>query len=987
MDIYIPNNSIANNYQTLEPNYSPNYNNTIMDSFPNNYYEKSILNDTYHANVFSMSNTYNNLGALKLRNNNFNNKNNNGQAQSNDINKLNFKFIESTTEDVEHPLMELKKGLKGRGWQSSRFSQFPQDIYIQFPQPVLIKRIDIITHEKNIPSQIKFYSYCPKDNEEIVKNYHQVNYNYVGFIKMDTNERYDYRTRESRKVYINSKSLFLKIQMDKNYINQYNMFNQVGLMYIDFMGEYLPYLGGKNRSNNLILENALRRDNNTIKDEDLTNICGDKLDKLKELMDKNIKTENYEECKHLKLKIEKIRNYGRKIYELESQKKIAVNNEDFDKAMELRDLVDKLKNNLKMIDENQIANNKFNTADLLDIDNQIIGNNNLNNISLVPNLNNNTINDSGIINESINENLMSQFEQSNNNNNNNNNNNINKSLFNNNNILSNINNSNSNKNNTRENFLNHDDMVLPAVLKRMSNEPESKQDEFGEADKGELEPLSSQKLLKDFYIIANVIKEEGMRKVFSKQILWKEEGLSILSQNLSKILEYKEDNNPKIINVIITQIMKLCMIVIEDKHPSIIIKTLELLKQLFEYIKQHNIKLNIDSGITDSVLFKIKQKLGDVNPKVRAKAVSLYCYMLTLNFCDYDNLISELLEEELKHYDSKYIPKSSNLISGKLDIFISVFNNFSDAIKSKRTKVETFPSNLVIDYLIMNVSHNKSEIRKKTRLVIGQFIRIFGVPKFKKKIEKIEERELMKLVAEIPELREFFPKLYSPSTADLSDGGIETNSSNNKGRQNSKSNLKINNLYNFADNNDKKNSSKNNNNNNNNVKKKSINANEDNSNSDQNNNNNNNNLEDKKNNDNSKIKQDNKSSKNKSIKKHTGFCEYCQRKMKDGEVLANHWITNCKMFIQCEKCNMNLEVQKLNDHKEKECNFKNQFKLCKTCHECFLKEDFSKHQKEKCSLKKGSKKCPLCHKDIDISNKNAFFIHLVKQGCPQQVRK
>jgi hypothetical protein len=210
------------------------------------------------------------------------------------------------------------------------------------------------------------------------------------------------------------------------------------------------------------------------------------------------------------------------------------------------------------------------------------------------------------------------------------------------------------------------------------------------------------------------------------------------------------------------------------------------------------------------------------------------------------------------------------------------------------------------------------------------------------------------------------------------------NSNNNKGRQNSKYNLKINNLYNLADN-DKKNSTKNNNN----IKKKSVNANEDNSNSAKNNNNNND-LEDRNNNDNNtnnKIKQDNKNSKSKNKYRHTGFCEYCQRKMKDGEVLANHWITNCKMFIQCEKCNMNLEVQKLNEHKEKECNFKNQFKLCKTCHECFLKEDFSKHQKEKCSLKKGSKKCPLCHKDIDISNKNAFFIHLVKQGCPQQMRK
>ena len=82
--------------------------------------------------------------------------------------------------------------------------------------------------------------------------------------------------------------------------------------------------------------------------------------------------------------------------------------------------------------------------------------------------------------------------------------------------------------------------------------------------------------------------------------------------------------------------------------------------------------------------------------------------MLTLDFCDYDNLISELLEEELRHYDSKYIPKSSNLISGKLEIFNSVFEDFDDALKSKRTSKESFPSNLVMEYLILNVSNNKS---------------------------------------------------------------------------------------------------------------------------------------------------------------------------------------------------------------------------------------------------------------------------------------
>ena len=872
--------------------------------------------------------------------------------------------------------MELKKGLKGRGWQSSRFSQFPQDIYIQFPQPVIIKRIDIITHEKKIPSQIKFFTYCPKNNDEFVKNIHQVNYNYIGFIKMDTNERYNFVTRESRKVYINSKSLFLKIQLDKNYINQYNIFNQVGLMHIDFFGDYMPLLGGKNRNNNLIIQNSLRKDN--IRDEDLKIICGDKLDKLKELMNQNIKTENYEECKQLKSKIEKIRLYGRKIYDLESQKKIAVNNEDFDKAMELRDLVEKMKNNLELMDNDKTS--KFNNSDLFDINSQIVGNNNmnnmnnlnnlnnLNNISLVPNYGNNTINDSGIINESINDNLISQFDQSNSNN-----------------IKFNTNNNSIQK--KQETIINHDDMVLPAVLKRINNEPENNQDEYGSVEKGELEQISP-KLLKDFNLICNVIKEEGMRKLFSKQILWKEEGLNDLIKNIANILEYKDENDKNIINKIITQIMKLSMILIEDKHPSIIIKTLEVLKKLFEFLKEHHTKLNVEANTTDSILFRIKQRLGDVNPKVRAKAVSLYCYMLTLNFCDYDNLISELLEEELRHYDSKFVPKSNNLIMGKLDIFINVFNNFSDALNSKRTKIETFPSNLVIDYLIMNVSHNKSEIRKKTRLAISLFIRYFGVPKYKKKLEKIEERELIKLVSEIPELREHYPKLYSPSSGDLSNSGNDLNVSN-KGMKKSKSIAKINNLYNYSEK-DKKNPQKTkrnkSNNNNDTLEYEGLDLNKDEKNNIKNDDEKSDNNEINNNKNNNNIKNNNNKEKKKGKSTNNNYCEYCRSKMKDGEILVNHWITSCKMFTQCEKCFMNLEVQKLNEHRTNECKFKDHFKLCKVCNESFLKEEFYIHQKEKCSLKKGYKKCPLCHKDVDIINKNGFYYHLVKQKCKQQNR-
>ena len=111
------------------------------------------------------------------------------------------------------------------------------------------------------------------------------------------------------------------------------------------------------------------------------------------------------------------------------------------------------------------------------------------------------------------------------------------------------------------------------------------------------------------------------------------------------------------------------------------------------------------------------------------------------------------------------------------------------------------------------------------------------------------------------------------------------------------------------------------------------------------------------------------------------LCDYCQRKMKKDEIIANHWITDCPMFSKCEKCNMNLEVKNLHNHKINECKFKNEFKECRTCHEALTIKDFNEHLKNKCGKREGYVKCPLCHGDI-IDNNKGFFQHLVKDGCP-----
>ena len=941
-------------------NLNINYSNNKPTS---NYRNKKKLSEITKLNFASENNNnINNIISTGLITTPSRNKLTIGNSE---IVKLDHKLIESTTEDRDHPLRELLKGLKGVGWFSSRFSQFPQEIYIQFSQPVFLKQINMVIHEKNIPAQIKFYTYYPEKNNEIIDNYHNVRYKYVGFIKMDTNERSQFRARESRKVYVNTKSLFLKIELGQNYRNEFNIFNQVGLMNLDFYGMYLPPLGNNLKKNRFILKYATRKDNiEEISDYALEDICGPELKDLKEKMDYNIKIENYLECKNIKAKLDKVRIYGKQIYDLENQKRIAVNNEDFDQAMDLKNLVDKMKANLKTLMHSNSTNNinndinKFSQINYNNKNNTVTSNNNnlINNNtdSLFNNINNtnsNILNITQNINESIysnsNDNINNQLNQTGS-----------KYLQNTNYHI---------KSKSNDEFISYDDTILPAVLKKLNNEPKNEEDENGEAEKGELEDINPSNL-KEFKLITDVIGELGMRKIFSKQILWKDEGLNEFLGQINDVMDYKvknsnsnntENNNNKnktdITNQIITEIMKLSMILIEEKHPSVVIKTLKILQKLFEYIRLHGTKLNIDLNITDSVLSKIKRKLGDANKKVRAEAVSLYCYMLTLDFCDYNNLISELLEEELRHYDSKYIPKSPHLIIGKMEIFRSVFDDFDEAVKSKRTTQESFPTNLVMDYLIMNVNNNKSEVRKLSRLNISKFINIFGVNKIKKRLEKIEERELLKLINEIPSLEQYFPKIKINNNMSLSQLNNSNGSNNSLGKNNKSkpkeklkkirhkknniNNLNINNINNSSDNDNKNN-------------KEEVNNRDD------------------------KI-----SHKSKIKNRSNELCDYCQRKMRKDEVIANHWVTDCPMFTRCEKCNMNLEVRNLNAHKINECKFKNEFKECRTCHETLTINEFNEHLKNKCGKKEGYVKCPLCHGDI-IDNNKSFFQHLVKDGCP-----
>lgn len=671
---------------------------------------------------------------------------------------LKYRLIDASSEDASHPLYELIRGQKGPGWISSRYCEYPQTITIQFIQPVNIKQINICIHEKNIPTQIRFFAYNPSNTDEIIKNYKNLPYTYAGFIKMDSNTRSNYKLREFRKIYIDITCLYLKLELGKNYVNRYNIFNQVGLMSLDFFGKATPLSKNSKQRIQFYINDSVKPENVT--EEELQGICGDKINQLKAQMEENIKLEQYDECKVIKAKLERVKMLGKKIYDLEYQKKIAVNNEDFDTAKELKGMVEKMKLNLDNVERMYSNGSTAVLTDPTSIEEQIVG----------PNVHNSNFN--------INENPAESNNVSN---------------INNTSIIDSRDKLNTSKHQklNEDDFLTYDEIIIPTVLKKINNETPDVIAESGEAEKGELEPLDA-KTMNTYLPFIKFIGEEGLRKLFSKQILWKEEGFDLFIAKMPDMFSSKDSSSD--VNNLITLVMKLVMLFLEEKHPSAVIKTLDIVKLLLDSIKQHRTQLNIDLNITDSMLTKIKSKLGDVMPKVRTKTVELYCYMLTLDFCDYNNLISELIEEELKHIDSKYIPKSSKLILGKLEIFNKAFDDFQNAVQTKRTDMETFPYNLVSNYLILNVSHSKSEVRKMTRLVIGKFIKIFGTKNIQKKLERVDMRELAKLVNEIPQLKDVFPNVANANIGNTSldmsmnagNGNIANTVPNKKNRSKSK---------------------------------------------------------------------------------------------------------------------------------------------------------------------------------------------------------
>jgi centrosomal protein CEP104 len=246
--------------------------------------------------------------------------------KQNELNNLSYHIIGASSEDPEHPLISLVSNTNIQGWNSKKQCKYPQEIIIQFPKPVHLKKINLLLHQNKIPSKIDLYYFFPNTINDFNLNINSMIFNQIGFIKPNTDKN-DFQTRELKKINLNENVLYFKLIFHKSIYNIRNPYDQVGLVGLEFFGYELTKDNidklYPNRNKNIDYfsknyENLLP--NSNINDSELDDFSLAKIEEIKSQLEFDVQHDNYDQAKILKELIQRIKVLGVKLKKLNDLK-------------------------------------------------------------------------------------------------------------------------------------------------------------------------------------------------------------------------------------------------------------------------------------------------------------------------------------------------------------------------------------------------------------------------------------------------------------------------------------------------------------------------------------------------------------------------------------------------------------------------------------------------------------------------------------------
>ncbi|XP_064610541.1 centrosomal protein of 104 kDa-like isoform X2 [Liolophura sinensis] len=261
--------------------------------------------------------------------------------------KVALKVVHVSGQDESYKASELNHHSPlTKGWQSTRFCLYPQDIVVQLEKRCRLRKIQILSHQFLVATKIEFYvGDVPDDTAVSLQN---ARYTRLGYVSLSDNEKTGFKARELKSVHVDAVGVFLKLVIHKNHINKYNLYNQVGIVAVNVIGDPLDkprtfsdtdlYNEGEELLSDRLLEGSYSRPDYINPLDDLAfdmyqdPEVGQIIKKLDRKKQEAVLQERYDYAKRLKEAIAGLQKVGEKLGKMEIEKRQAVENEDYDKA-------------------------------------------------------------------------------------------------------------------------------------------------------------------------------------------------------------------------------------------------------------------------------------------------------------------------------------------------------------------------------------------------------------------------------------------------------------------------------------------------------------------------------------------------------------------------------------------------------------------------------------------------------------------------------
>ena len=850
--------------------------------------------------------------------------------------KIPFRIVHVSSEDEEYSVRELLNHTPfSRGWLSSRFCNYPQELLIEFPKPIKMREIQFLSHQYNIASKIEIFI-LPPQSEKFKK---------IGYLSLDSNERSNFQARELKTVYTDYVCIRVKFNFLRCHQNSHNIYSQVGLIALSVLGEF-PNINNLNDKNNFEgmekLEDEMIYDPATLK----------RLKELYRAKKKAVDLEDFDEAKRIKIAIDSLKSVSQSLIQLEERKKIAIKNDDFDAAKLIKYEIDRLRNAVAGANINE-TNRKI--AREQKMNNM---NTNINPMQLPAGYPNNSekIRMFNTANQNDYQPINNEYEMENDEDIYRIRNNINqgykledpeklnkmKEMQDNKNVNNNINNNTQNNeikdksdpfNQGGKGVIDVDNQKVGGIGLNFSEMVEQQLKKAGQGGNvGDEEGnLGDEQLSAEAYKFAEplipVLTFPLIKLLFAQQWKIKETGFNKLNK---EIKDYPNsalfgDKTPE---EIVVACLGACSYVLRSNISQSLLAAMDLINSLFNKFSNIKpdglLKNDFDRYVHDCIRLLIDH-IGDPNIKLKERLENTL-----LEFGNYSIIGSRILFEHIiSGQVKKNLANSKNHLSGRYNFLHRLIQNFG-------YNEDEVPLQTIMNYAIKGYENPQKSVRDAALSLIVILYKFTG-----------------------DKIRPYYSNLRPAQINNIEDNIAQNDELNDQINNNGQMNEDIDDQgdYNY------------------------------------NNNNINNNLDDEMINNSqmlSKEQQNEYNMGNNDDTEHT--CQFCGLFNPNftSEQIDLHQYKECPMLIPCFKCKQIVEISNLNHHFLNECAQKKQFKQCPRCKEAVLIKDYEAHVADKsCNTFKSSNtcnRCPLCHNDITPAGKVGWEIHLLEQMCPNNPR-